>query len=146
MSTGVPSSAEHPEPAAGHAPLPAPPAAADPPIPKRPLQEDAFYDSSVSHLPELRESDLGLQPQRRLMLPLMLFLATCASTFWVGVTRWDPLQARYVQTWDLVGQTIAAYWPIGLAYMGAVLAILLTQLLGQFLLSVKSGIPARSGF
>jgi hypothetical protein len=142
MSTGVPSSAEHPEPAAGHAPLPAPPAAADPPIPKRPLQEDAFYDSSVSHLPELRESDLGLQPQRRLMLPLMLFLATCASTFWVGVTRWDPLQARYVQTWDLVGQTIAAYWPIGLAYMGAVLAILLTHEMGHFLQTVKYGIPA----
>ena len=33
-------------------------------------------------------------------------------------------------------------WPIGLAYMGAVLAILLTHEMGHFLQTVKYGIPA----
>jgi membrane-associated protease RseP (regulator of RpoE activity) len=96
----------------------------------------------VAHLPELRESDFGLQPQRRVMLPALLFVATCASTFWVGVTRWDPLVKEYSQTWPQVWQTIERGWPYGLAYMGAVLAILLTHEMGHFLQTVKYGIPA----
>jgi Zn-dependent protease len=144
MSTGAPSSAEHPqgEPPVGYPP--SPPArspAASPSIPERPIEAEAFYESSAGYR-ELMASDLGLQPQRRVTLPLLLFVATCASTFWVGVTRWDPLRVDYSQSWNLVGQTIAANWPIGLAYMGAVLAILLTHEMGHFLQTVKYGIPA----
>src|SRR4051812_14765761 len=40
-----------------------------------------------SNLPELRESDFR-QPRRRLLLPLVLFVATCLSTFWVGAANW----------------------------------------------------------
>ncbi|MBA3483072.1 MAG: site-2 protease family protein [Pirellulales bacterium] len=112
------------------------------PVPRRPLVDDAFHDSSVSHLPELRESDFTLQPQRRVMLPLVLFIATCASTFWVGVTHWDPLRPEYSRTWGHVAAVVQENWPYGLAYMGAVLAILLTHEMGHFLQTVKYGIPA----
>jgi hypothetical protein len=111
-------------------------------MPRRPLHEDAFHDSSVAQYPELHASDLGLQPQRRVMLPAVLFIATCVSTFWVGVTRWDPLRVEYSANWALVGRVIEANWAIGLAYMGAVLAILLTHEMGHFLQTVKYGIPA----
>src|SRR3954468_19496594 len=43
-----------------------------------------------SDYPELRESDLRRGPRRRLLLPLVLFVATCISTFWVGAASWRP--------------------------------------------------------
>src|SRR6476469_3146003 len=43
-----------------------------------------------SNLPELRESDFRQRPRRRLLLPLVLFVATCLSTFWGGAASWRP--------------------------------------------------------
>jgi hypothetical protein len=146
MSTAAPSPAEPPDSASSAAP-------AAPSRPQLP-PDDPFHDPALAHLPELRpshlgsppqphpESDGGIPPQRRVMLPLALFLATCASTFWVGVTRWDPLRVEYSASWDLVGRVIAANWATGLQYMAAVLAILLTHEMGHFLQTVKYRIPA----
>jgi hypothetical protein len=157
MSTAVPSPAERPDEGPAAAPLSAPASPVVPPVrPSRPLPEDdSFNDPSVAHLPELRLSDLGAPPyirspraeegllrQRRVGLPVALFLATCASTFWVGCTHWDPMLPRFWATWGLIGQTIAENWRNGLAYMAAVLAILLTHEMGHFLQTVKYRIPA----
>lgn len=153
MSTGSPHTADAPQPGEAAKPPQAPAASlAQPVVPPAAAFEhaqqtnhkagDAFYDESVSHLPELRSSDVVIAAERRVMLPVLLFIATCASTFWVGVTRWDPLQAQYSRDWAAVGRVIEANWPIGLAYMGAVLAILLTHEMGHFLQTVKYGIPA----
>ena len=76
------------------------------------------------------------------MLPIVLFVATCFSTFWVGVTKWEPLRPEYTATWENVLQTVHRHWDIGLAYMGAVLAILLTHEMGHFLQTVKYRISA----
>src|SRR5437773_9712150 len=43
-----------------------------------------------SSLPELQESHLRPALRRRLLLPVVLFVATCASTFWVGAAHWRP--------------------------------------------------------
>lgn len=157
MSTAVPSPAERPDQGPAAAPIAVtaqpivPPAA-----PSRPrADDDAFNDPAVAHLPELRLSDLGtppgayvplpdegLLPQRRVLLPVVLFVATCVSTFWVGVTHWDPLLPQYWASWTTIGQTIAANWRNGLEYMSAVLAILLTHEMGHFLQTVKYRIPA----
>ncbi|HMP07027.1 MAG TPA: site-2 protease family protein, partial [Lacipirellulaceae bacterium] len=141
----------------GEAPRPAAPRAdsSAPPRPARPATDDPFHDPELAHLPELRPShlrgmppaalrdyDVGMLPQRRVMLPLMLFLATCASTFWVGVTHWDPLRTEYSRSWALIARTVAANWDTGLEYMVAVLAILLTHEMGHFLQTVKYRIPA----
>ena len=150
MSTAAPSPAERPEsePAAA-SPVPVQPLQPATPVvpPAPPLRrqapDEAFFDPAVSHLPELRHSDLALPPQRRVMLPLMLFLATCASTFWVGVTHWDPLRVEYSASWELVGRVDRSRTGrSGLEYMAAVLAILLTHEMGHFLQTVRYGIPA----
>ena len=143
MSTGENSPSEHPVAGpAGKALVPAAALSPETPIPRRPLHEDAYYESSAEEPRELMSSDLGLRPQRRVMLPAMLFVATCLSTFWVGVTRWDPMRIEYHATWTHVAAIVQTNWPIGLAYMGAVLAILLTHEMGHFLQTVKYGIPA----
>jgi peptidase M50-like protein len=103
---------------------------------------EAFHDPQLAHLPELKVSDLHFRPQRRTLLPLLLFLATCASTFWVGSTEWQPLEPRYLATSESMWQTIRLHWPTGLQYMAAVLAILLTHEMGHFLQTVKHRIPA----
>jgi Zn-dependent protease len=89
-------------------------------------------------LPELRESHLRL-PRRRLALPLVLFIATCLSTFWVGAAEWRP---QAVDTGADILNKISLHWQTGLTYMGAVLAILLTHEMGHFLQTVRYRIPA----
>ena len=106
------------------------------------ITDDSFNDPAVAHLPELTVSDLHFRPQRRTLLPILLFLATCASTFWVGVTNWEPLEPRYMATYAAMGRIIQANWQNGLQYMTAVLAILLTHEMGHFLQTVKYHIPA----
>ncbi|MEM7674971.1 MAG: site-2 protease family protein [Myxococcota bacterium] len=104
---------------------------------------------------ELRASDLGspvgspaephaVRPpvvrRRRVRLPLMLFIATCLSTFWVGAADWKPMER--LATWPTVFQTVQENWPQGLQYMGAVLAILLTHEMGHFVMTLRRKIPA----
>jgi membrane-associated protease RseP (regulator of RpoE activity) len=103
---------------------------------------DPFHDPAVAHRPELRASDFERPRERRVILPIVLFVATCLSTFWVGAAKWEPLRPNYAASWETVRQTIAAHWDIGLAYMGAVLAILLTHEMGHFLQTVKYRIAA----
>jgi len=83
---------------------------------------------------------------RRLRWPVTLFLLTCLSTFWVGVTNWQPVQALIVcsEQGDLtyVRQLFLTHWAQGLTYMGCVLAILLLHELGHFLMTLYYRIPA----
>jgi membrane-associated protease RseP (regulator of RpoE activity) len=72
-------------------------------------------------------------------LPLVLFLATCLSTFWVGTASWRP--ERFGSAAEME-QVVRDNWPQGLAYMGAVLAILLTHEMGHFLQTLRYHIPA----
>ena len=105
-----------------------------------PQDFDSFHDEELAHLPELRVSDLHQLPQRRLALPLVLFIATCLSTFWVGVVDWNPvpLLGDVRSMWAQVVEK----WPQGLVYMGAVLAILLAHEMGHFVQTVRHRIPA----
>lgn len=93
--------------------------------------------------------------QRRVMLPILLFIATCLSTFFVGWTRWQPMM--------LLGGVIdAEYDPLlsdplvegirlvlrnvsvtdGLIYMACLLAILFAHEMGHFLMTVRYRIHA----
>jgi membrane-associated protease RseP (regulator of RpoE activity) len=88
--------------------------------------------------PELRESHFRSPPQRRVLLPILLFIATCLSTFWVGATNWRPQAVDTAELWNIISNN----WQQGLTYMGAVLAILLTHEMGHFLQTVRYRIPA----
>ena len=92
-----------------------------------------------SELPDLQESHLHSPRRRRLTLPLLLFIATCLSTFWVGAADWRP---QMIESPTDMWRTISVNWPQGLMYMGAVLAILLTHEMGHFLQTVRYHIPA----
>jgi membrane-associated protease RseP (regulator of RpoE activity) len=90
-------------------------------------------------LPELQASDLRSSPRRRVVLPILLFVATCLSTFWVGAAKWRP---QTMDSMEEMQYQVAANWREGLTYMGAVLAILLTHEMGHFLQTVRYRIPA----
>ena len=87
---------------------------------------------------ELREPVFRV-PRRRVALPLVLFVATCLSTFWVGAANWRP---ELIASVNAILTIVAANWQTGLTYMLAVLAILLTHEMGHFLQTVRYRIPA----
>jgi membrane-associated protease RseP (regulator of RpoE activity) len=88
---------------------------------------------------ELTRAHLQSAPRRRVTLPLLLFVATCLSTFWVGAARWRP---QLIESPDAMWHVMTTNWQIGLTYMGAVLAILLTHEMGHFIQTVRYRIPA----
>jgi Zn-dependent protease len=85
--------------------------------------------------------EMLLEPQlrRRVWLPLLLFLATCATTFLAGVFQWPrdlfPIHAQ-------VSGYVQLNWQNGLAYMLAVIGILLAHEMGHFLMAVRYRIHA----
>lgn len=94
--------------------------------------------------PNLRPEDLRSAPRRRVRVPIVLFLLTCFSTFWVGVNHWSlispaigPFDAATAWRW-----TVYAHWDQGLTYMLAILAILLAHEMGHFVLTLIHRIPA----
>ena len=114
------------------------------PHPHPPLPPDAPENVppraiAKAALPTLSESDLGHLPRRRVILPAVLFVATCLTTYWAGASDWQPQRLA-----NGVG-TIASFtgdWRQGLTYMGAIVAILLAHEMGHFLQTVRHRIPA----
>ena len=88
----------------------------------------------------LTEDDLETPSPRRWGLPLLLFLATCATTFLSGGTNWRPF-LLFVDL-EQTMRALSHYWPQGLVYMAAVIGILLTHEMGHFLQAVRYGVPA----
>ena len=94
-------------------------------------------------------SDGYLMPKRRTVLPLVLFVLTCFSTFWVGaITLWNPDCFSPVigafQNGSLMGfrQKLLANWDSGLIYMSSVMLILILHEMGHFLLTLYYRVPA----
>jgi membrane-associated protease RseP (regulator of RpoE activity) len=81
---------------------------------------------------------------RRVVLPLVLFILTCISTFFVGATHWQPLRFFSFSLFEQAAarQSILDHWDDGLIYMGCVLAILLTHEMGHFVMTVVYGVRA----
>jgi membrane-associated protease RseP (regulator of RpoE activity) len=75
--------------------------------------------------------------RRRVVLPLALFLATCATTFVAGVYGWTP---GFID--ESFGERLQQFWPRGIEYMVAVIAVLLAHEMGHFLMTVRYHIPA----
>lgn len=105
---------------------------------------------------ELSTDQRPAPPSRRMRLPLMLFLATAISTFWVGMHRWLPFSMdasvgdRLARDW-VSGvayifahwrQLCVAHWQDGLVYMACVMGILLTHEMGHFLATLRYRVPA----
>lgn len=89
--------------------------------------------------------------RRRLTIPAILFLLTCLSTFWVGITDWRPLFPVVIifESWsqgsvDLlpIRMMVLKNWDQGLIYMVCVLAILLVHEMGHFVATLIYRVPA----
>jgi membrane-associated protease RseP (regulator of RpoE activity) len=141
-----------PQPAAETKVSPAPPADAGktPPVP----------ESSEEMTPATEPSPA---PKERVLLPAVLFIATCLSTFWTGAVDWMPYAHRgsiekaigifqqnmHQSVSGAFREAIATMdlnWSQGLVYMAAVLAILLTHEMGHFLVALRYGVPASLPF
>jgi Zn-dependent protease len=91
---------------------------------------------------ELADAPLPPRRRRRILVPLVLFLLTCASTFFAGATGWMPFEHlwhgfREGPEFQLLTRlSILENWRDGLIYMGCVLAILLTHEMGHFVMTV----------
>src|SRR5262245_31176608 len=91
-------------------------------------------DLAVGHAPlsEIVQAELAEPPprpirRRRVVLPLVLFLLTCASTFFVGATGWQPelffSDVNFTANPDpyllvTARRTILERWQDGVIYMG----------------------------
>jgi Zn-dependent protease len=128
----------------------------------------------VADINRPRDRYLGKR-KRRVLLPVLLFLATCLSTFWVGTTflvensivdgarragnaavdeaiKTNPALAGDKNAQGRIeGQASFAYlishnYPSGLTYMSAVIGILLCHEMGHFLQAMRHRIPASLPF
>ena len=98
--------------------------------------------------PNLSSRHLKSPRNRRIGLPISLFLITCLTTFWAGATHWvlfipDPPGLDHQTTlWWVIQNN----WRAGVIYMAAVLAILLTHEMGHFIATLLYRIPASLPF
>lgn len=113
--------------------------------------------------------------RRRVVLPVVLFVASCLSTFWVGATflveepiargahaaadtAWneairsnpaiaaDNAAKARIESQASVTHLLAHNYPSGLTYMAAVIGILLCHEMGHFLQTLRHRIPASLPF
>lgn len=109
------------------------------------VQAELVEPSPNSQSPE------PLLPQgrrRRIVVPVVLFLLTCASTFFVGATGWRPMDslvsaeflnpgsAYFLLPSRLMVFEIAQNWQQGAIYTFCLLAILMTHEMGHFVMTV----------
>ncbi len=135
------------------------PASLPPPAP----QSEASAINSAGAGPPATAKSRPFQNER-ILLPIILLLATCLSTFWAAAADWRPYahldsfdQAFWAFWQNLPQGSIGAAlreslailnlnWSQGLTYMVAVMAILLTHEMGHFLMALRYGIPASLPF
>lgn len=105
------------------------------------------FATTASGQPTRDSEPRGLSARRpRRMLPTVLFLLTCVSTFFAGAAAWNPV-GSFGQVWVFeslmpVRRMLVAHWQDGLIYMACTLAILLTHEMGHFLATVRYRVPA----
>ena len=84
--------------------------------------------------------------KRRYKIPILLFLATCLSTFWVGIAEWQPIQQLTVASSEgslmRIRILLLENWEQGLIYAFAVLLILFSHEMGHFIATLIYKVPA----
>jgi len=96
--------------------------------------------------------DFGNWPRvkRKKVLPAILFVATCLSTFWVGITRWSPLAPveESITAGNMMNLRLMALenWQVGFTYMFAVVLIIFVHEMGHFVTTLIYRVPASFPF
>jgi membrane-associated protease RseP (regulator of RpoE activity) len=117
--------------------------------------EDVYLAEPVGaplRRPTLEEAITPRKP--RVVRPVILFLLTCLSTFWVGATLWRPnLYFVNPETWPQgafpgdegfmpLRRAVVANWEEGLVYMLCVIGILLAHEMGHYVATLIYRVPA----
>ena len=88
--------------------------------------------------------------RRKTVLPLLLFMGTCLSTFFVGAAKWSPVGPFFkaIVDWDFFDIRILmlANWDTGLAYMFFVILIIWLHEMGHFVATLIYRVPASYPF
>ena len=82
--------------------------------------------------------------RRRVVVPTALLAMTAVSTFWAGVTHWDPIPATLLE--DAGSLLDGSRLLQGLLYMAAMIGILLAHEMGHFLMARRNRVPASLPF
>lgn len=99
--------------------------------------------------PTLTHEHLQSPRRRRVALPVFLFLATCATTFWAGAKHWMIAVPPVADQFDhavTLRWTVLNNWESGLLYAVSVLAILFSHEMGHFVATLIYRIPASLPF
>ena len=62
----------------------------DDPLPLAPTEGERTTGTMATDSLELSDDSVLPARRRRVRLPVILFVATCVSTFWVGASHWLP--------------------------------------------------------
>ena len=119
------------------------------PLDERQLSEPFNGQSAYLTGRMLEAQDLTSPPRRRVALPIVLFLVTCLSTFWVGTTLWTGFAGFATAEISYSNQLrwmVVANWQEGFYYMVAVVGILLAHEMGHFAATLYYRIPASLPF
>ena len=101
-----------------------------------PPRDELSLSQPDSVLRSLEAADFGHRRRRRL-LPTLLFVITCVTTFCAGAYHWEP----DLLTFDRSAlQIVTEHWHDGLTFMLAVMGVLLAHEMGHFLMTVRYGI------
>jgi Zn-dependent protease len=88
--------------------------------------------------------------RRRRLLPLILFVVTCISTFFAGACAWVPLPyvSLAMEQGSLMPlrRVMVTHWDDGLLFMLCLIGILLAHEMGHFLATVRYRVPASFPF
>jgi len=95
---------------------------------------EAEQEQNSYRPPETQLTD-PMRRRKRLVTSVLLFLATCASTFWIGTGFRNSIH-------DTTNEILMN----GAVYSGAVMLILLSHEMGHYLQSVRYGVPASFPF
>jgi membrane-associated protease RseP (regulator of RpoE activity) len=112
---------------------------------------DRVEDEMVAPVSSPEEAAEPEQPRRRrVLLPVVLLLATCLSTFYVGSIQWYPAIAIWMSDDPadslLTRNMMLAHWRDGLIYMACLIGILLAHEMGHFVATLIYRIPASFPF
>lgn len=111
---------------------------------------EATSQSSATHAAprQLTAAHLRSPRKRKVVLPVVLFVITCLSTFYAGAINWMQFvpQLPGMDIGTSTRYTILSNWQQGLTYMVAVLAILFAHEMGHFITTLLCRIPASLPF
>jgi hypothetical protein len=115
--------------------------------------EDVYVAEAVTDRTTVeRVAEVVLTPRRpRLVRPIILFLLTCLSTFWVGSTLWRPSLFGALPSSVAPGandlfmpfrRAAVSHWEEGLIYMLCLIGILLAHEMGHYVATLIYRVPA----